>query len=76
MCRPEYATNTVSATAGRVSIELRGVTVTGPGRVEAELRFVATVGSFRVRELPGRLGDNGKLVLICHELSNSGAITS
>jgi hypothetical protein len=64
VCRPEYVTSTVSTTAGRASIELRGATVTGPGRIEPELRFIATAESFRVRELPGRLGDNGKLVLI------------
>jgi glycosyltransferase involved in cell wall biosynthesis len=72
--RPTYMTSRVSTTGGRASIEFLGVTVTGPGRIEPALRFVAAARSFLVRELPGRLGDGGKLVLV-RRLVSAGLLT-
>jgi glycosyltransferase involved in cell wall biosynthesis len=62
--RPDYLACSVSVTGERASIIFLGGTVSGPSRIEPELRFVSTARSFLVRDLPGRLGDRGKLVLI------------
>lgn len=64
VCRPDYVACTVSTTDDRARIQFTVCAVTGPARIEPELRFVAATQSFLVKDLPGRLSDNGKLTLI------------
>ena len=48
---------------GWVAIEFPGGQVGGPLKIAQALHFVARAGPFPVRDLPGELGEEGKLVL-------------
>lgn len=49
---------------GGAAIEFPGNRMAGPARIAPALRFVAAAGEFAIRELPGELSDDGKLVLV------------
>ena len=50
---------------GQVALAFDGKQVVFPGRVGAELEFVASAeGAFRAADLPGRLDERGRLVLV------------
>ena len=50
---------------GAPTLSFEGKTIAFPAHVEEDLAFlVETTGEFTARELPGRLDDNGRLVLV------------
>jgi len=57
-------TCTVVVENGAAALHFGGTWVAGPERIAPQLRFVAATEAFSVAELPGRLNDSGKVVLV------------
>jgi hypothetical protein len=55
---------TVVVEKDSAALHFEGIVVAGPARLAPQLRFVAATEAFAVAELPGRLSDRGKVVLV------------
>jgi len=62
--RREGLSCTVVVENGTATIHFGGTWVAGPARIAPLQRFVAATEAFRIADLPGRLDDNGKVVLV------------
>ena len=59
---------------GRLSVAFHGKRLLMPLRIEPEIRFIGGGSTFTAAELPGRLDDDGRLVLV-RRLVREGALT-